>query len=177
MFFMRLISLHCQKNWVWSLSSTGASLCCGRVRWAPPRFLFFWLLLFLYRYPAGASAEERGVWTSLTCHTSPPPKPWVSLSPAPFTGYGEETNDISDYLWTFTFIRGLITEVYIENTFPFLWVDREGHNEQSICFTMKWCVVWLSHFPYYGTQSKKTVIIKMIFKWFCTKNFNRRLNE
>ena len=28
---------------------------------------------------------------------------------------------------------------------------------------MKWCVVWLNHFPYCGKQSKKTVIIKMIF--------------
>ena len=28
---------------------------------------------------------------------------------------------------------------------------------------MKWCVVWLSHLPYCGNQSKKTVNIKMIF--------------
>ena len=28
---------------------------------------------------------------------------------------------------------------------------------------MKWCVFWLSHLPYCGTQSKKNVIIKMIF--------------
>ena len=28
---------------------------------------------------------------------------------------------------------------------------------------MKWCVVWLSHFPYCGTQPKKTVMTKMIF--------------
>ena len=28
---------------------------------------------------------------------------------------------------------------------------------------MKWCVVWLSHLTYYDTQSKKMVIIKMIF--------------
>ena len=28
---------------------------------------------------------------------------------------------------------------------------------------MKWCVIWLNHFPYFGKQSKKTVIIKMIF--------------
>ena len=28
---------------------------------------------------------------------------------------------------------------------------------------MKWCVFWLSHLPYCGTQSKKTVIINMIF--------------
>ena len=28
---------------------------------------------------------------------------------------------------------------------------------------MKWCVVWLSHLTYCGTQSKKTVIIKTIF--------------
>ena len=44
-----------------------------------------------------------------------------------------------------------------------LWVGREGHNEQTISFSMKCCVVWLSHFPYCGTQSKKRVIIKMIF--------------
>ena len=55
---------------------------CGRARWAPPRFLFFRLLLFLYGYLAGASVEEGGVWTSLTCHTSPPPNPWgAHLSP------------------------------------------------------------------------------------------------
>ena len=28
---------------------------------------------------------------------------------------------------------------------------------------MKWCVVWLSHLTYCGTQSQKTVIVKMIF--------------
>ena len=28
---------------------------------------------------------------------------------------------------------------------------------------MKWWVLWLSHLTYCGTQSKKTVIIKMIF--------------
>ena len=44
-----------------------------------------------------------------------------------------------------------------------LWVGREGHNEQTISFSMKCSVVWLSHLPYCGTQSKKTVIIKMIF--------------
>ena len=44
-----------------------------------------------------------------------------------------------------------------------LWVGKEGHNEQVINFSMKWCVVWLSDSPYCGTQSKKTVIIKMIF--------------
>ena len=42
-----------------------------------------------------------------------------SLSRAPFTGYVVETNDISDYVWTFTFIRVLIKEVYTENTFLF----------------------------------------------------------
>ena len=44
-----------------------------------------------------------------------------------------------------------------------LWFGREGHNDQTLSFTMEWCVVWLSHFPYCGKQSKKTVIIKMIF--------------
>ena len=44
-----------------------------------------------------------------------------------------------------------------------LWVGREGHNEQTLSFSMKWCVVWLSHLNYCGTQSKKTVIMKMIF--------------
>ena len=43
------------------------------------------------------------------------------------------------------------------------WVGREGHNDQTLTFSMKWCVVWLSHLTYCGTQSKKTVIIKMIF--------------
>ena len=70
------------KKKVWTFSSAGASLFCGRARWAPPRFLFFRLLLFLYGYLAGASAEEGGVWTSLTCHTSPPPNPFgAHLSP------------------------------------------------------------------------------------------------
>ena len=87
----------------------------------------------------------------------------ASLSSAPFTDYGVETNDISDYLWTFTFIWGLIKEVYRENTFSFLWVGREEHNVQTPSFSMKWCVVWLNHLTYCGTQSKKTVIIKMIF--------------
>ena len=44
-----------------------------------------------------------------------------------------------------------------------LWVGREGHNEQTINFSIKCCVVWLSHLPQCGTQSKKTVIIKTIF--------------
>ena len=43
------------------------------------------------------------------------------------------------------------------------WVGREGHNDQTLTFSMKWCVVWLNHLTYCGTQSKKTVIIKMIF--------------
>ena len=40
----------------------------------------------------------------------------------------------------------------------FLWIGRKGNNEPTISFPMKRCVVWLSHFPYCGTQSKKTVI-------------------
>ena len=91
MFCMRLKSLHCQKNWLWTLSSTEASLCCARARWAPARFLFFQLLLFLNGYPAGASAEERGVWNSLKCHRSPPPNPWgTRLSPPRLKGDGDE---------------------------------------------------------------------------------------
>ena len=43
----------------------------------------------------------------------------ASLSPASFTGYGLETNDMSDYVWTFTFILGLIKEVYRDNTVSF----------------------------------------------------------
>ena len=43
----------------------------------------------------------------------------ASLSPASFTGYGLETNDMLDYVWTFTFIRGLIKEVYRDNTVSF----------------------------------------------------------
>ena len=86
----------------------------------------------------------------------------ASPSPAPFTaGYGVETNDISDYVWTFAFIQGLKKDIYKRNIFP-LWVGREGYNEQIISFPMK-CVVWFSHFHYCGTQSKKTIIIKMIF--------------
>ena len=26
-----------------------------------------------------------------------------------------------------------------------LWVGREGHNEETISFPIKWCVVWFSH--------------------------------
>ena len=44
-----------------------------------------------------------------------------------------------------------------------LWVGREGHNDQTLSFSTKWCVVRLSHLPYCSTQSRKTVIIKMIF--------------
>ena len=44
-----------------------------------------------------------------------------------------------------------------------LWVGREGDNEQTLSFSMKRCVVWLSYLNYCDTQSKKTVIIKMIF--------------
>ena len=87
----------------------------------------------------------------------------ASLSPAPFTaGYGVERNDISDYVWTFAFIQGLEKDIYKRNI-SLLWVGREGHNEQTISFPMKWCVFWFSHFHYCGTQSKKTIIIKMIF--------------
>ena len=87
----------------------------------------------------------------------------ASLSPAPFTaGYGVETNDISDYVWTFAFIQGLKKDIYKRNI-SLLWVGREGYNEQTISFPVKWCVVWFSHFHYCGTQSKKTIIIKMIF--------------
>ena len=60
------------------------------------------------------------------------------------------------------FIQGLKKDIYKRNI-SLLWVGREGHNEQTISFPMKWCVVWLSHFHYCGTQSKKTVIMKMIF--------------
>ena len=35
------------------------------------------------------------------------------------------------------------------------WVGREGHNDQTLTFSMKWCVVWLSHLTYCGTQSIK----------------------
>ena len=41
-------------------------------------------------------------------------------------------------------------------------VGREEYNVQTVSFSMKWCVVWLGHLTYCGTQSKKTVIIKMI---------------
>ena len=40
-----------------------------------------------------------------------------------------------------------------------LWVGREGGNDQTISFSLK----WLGHFPYCGTRSKKTVIVTMIF--------------
>ena len=40
-----------------------------------------------------------------------------------------------------------------------LSVGREGGNDHTISFSLK----WLSHFPYCGTQSKKTVIVTMIF--------------
>ena len=60
------------------------------------------------------------------------------------------------------FIQGLKKDIYKRNI-SLLWVGREGYNEQTISFPMKWCVVWFSHFHYCGTQSKKTIIIKMIF--------------
>ena len=45
----------------------------------------------------------------------------VSL-PRVLHGIWVETNDMSDYVWTFSFIRGLIKEVYRAETtqFPFL---------------------------------------------------------
>ena len=93
-----------------------------------------------------------------------PANPWAArLSTAPFTaGYGVETNDISDYVWTFAFIQGLKKDIYKRNI-SLLWVGRKEYNEQTISFPMKWWVVWFSHFPYCGTQSMKTIIIKMIF--------------
>ena len=123
MFCMRLISLHCQKN-------------C--------------------------------VWTGLKCHTSLPPNPrgkgggGVSL---PSALHGLEGGDE----WHFRirmdiYVRPGINKGGIQRKhISLLWVGRVGHNEQTINFSMKWCVVWLRHFPYCGTQSKKTVIIKMIF--------------
>ena len=39
----------------------------------------------------------------------------------------------------------------------FFGVGSEGHNEQTISFSIKWCVFWLSHL-YCRTQSKKTVL-------------------
>ena len=88
----------------------------------------------------------------------------ASLSPAPFTaGYGVETNDISDYVWTFAFIQGFKKGYIQKKDISLLWVGKEGYNEQTISFPIKWCVVWFSHFPYFGTQSMKTIIIKMIF--------------
>ena len=60
----------------------------------------------------------------------------------------------------------------------FLKISRKGNNEPTISFPMKRCAVWLSHFPYCGTQSKKTVIQQQdVGKWFSTKDFNRRLKE
>ena len=35
------------------------------------------------------------------------------------------------------------------------WVGREGHNDQTLTFSMKWCVVWLSHLTYCDTESIK----------------------
>ena len=100
-------------------------------------------------------------------------QPANPLSPAPFTaGYGVETNDISDYVWTIAFIQGFKKDIYKRNISLF-WVGREGHNEQTISFPMKWRVVSPSHFCYCGKQSKKTVIIK----WFSGKDFNSRLKE
>ena len=40
----------------------------------------------------------------------------------------------------------------------FFGVGSEGHNEQTISFSIKWCVFWLSHLPYCRKQSKKTVL-------------------
>ena len=50
-----------------------------------------------------------------------------------------------------------------EKNISLLWGGKEGYNEQTISFPMKWCVVWFSHFPYCGTQSMKTIIIKIFF--------------
>ena len=66
--------------------------------------------------------QENCVSPSLKCHTTrlhPLIVGGASLSSAPFTGYRVDMKDISVYLWTFTFIRGFLKEVYRENSFPF----------------------------------------------------------
>ena len=76
------------------------------------------------------------VWNVTRLH---PANPWgASLSPAPFTaGYGLETNDISDFVWTFAFMQGLKKDMYKRNI-SLLWVGREGHNEQTITEIFRW---------------------------------------
>ena len=59
----------------------------------------------------------------------------ASLSHAPFKGYGLETNDISDCVWTFTIIRGLIKEGIQKKHISLFWVSKEGHNEQTLSFS------------------------------------------
>ena len=59
----------------------------------------------------------------------------VSL-PRALDGLWLETKDISDCVWTFTIIRGLINKGGIQKRHIFLfWVSKEGHNEQTLSFS------------------------------------------
>ena len=63
---------------------------------------------------------------------------------------GLESGETGRFLYVHPKInKGSIQRKHISS----LWVGREGHNEKTISFSMKWCVVWLSHLPCCGTQS------------------------
>ena len=100
--------------------------------------------------------QENCVWTRLKCHTSPAPNPWgARLSPqrpSRVRGWRRMTfQSTYGHLCNPGINKGGIYRKHI-----FLsWVGREGHNDQTLTFSMKWCVVWLSHLPYCGTQSIK----------------------
>ena len=110
-------------------------------------------------------------WTRLRCHTSPSlARGWVggmgvvSLLCAPHGWAGADVWHFKLRILNIYVHRGINKGCIQRKCISFLWVGRKGHNEQTDSFPMKWCVVWLSHFPYCTTQSKKTVIIKiMIF--------------
>ena len=97
----------------------------------------------------------------------------ASFSPSPFTGYRVDMKDIPDYLWTFTFIRGLLKEVYRENTFPFCGlVGKDITSKPSI---FPWGPVSSGLATYLSVASNQRK--RRSSKWFSTKDFNRGSTE
>ena len=88
-------------------------------------------------------------------------------------GFGVETNDISVYRWRFTSIRGLIKEVYRENTFSFCgWVGKDITNRPLVFL---WSGVSSGLATYLTVARNRGK--RLWSKWFSRKDFNGRLKE